>query len=31
MKGSERLQAAFDDHSKVPQHMLDKLYWPALP
>lgn len=27
----ERLQAAIDDHGKVPQDMLDKLDWPALP
>ena len=31
MKGSERLQAAFDDRGNVPQNMLDKLDWPALP
>jgi hypothetical protein len=28
---SEQLQAAFDEHGKVPQDTLDGLDWPALP
>ena len=28
---SDRLQAAFDEHGKVAQDILDKLDWPALP
>ena len=27
----ERLQAAFDQHGKVPEAELDKLYWPQVP
>jgi hypothetical protein len=28
---SDRLQAAFDEHGKVPQDILDTLDWPTLP